>query len=428
MSARNDWPFPENPPRRMRRIFSLEDLEPAARRFLPKPVFSYVSGGAETLGAMRDNRAVFDEITFVPRALSDVSARRLDCPLLGHRHALPFGIAPMGASALTGYRGDISLATAAKDANIPMIISAASLIRLEDIAAANPDAWYQGYLSGSEEATAATLARVAAAGIETFVMTVDANVVPSRENNLRDGYKTPLRPNLSLLWNGVTHPRWAVGTFLRSFLHGVPHFENAGAERGAPLLSRQAVRDFSGRETTSWDMLRFVRDTWRGRLVVKGLVSPEDVRRARAFGADAVILSNHGGRQLDHTISPMRGLRAAVAVAGDMPVMIDSGFRRGTDILKALALGARFVFLGRPFNYAAALGGREGVSHAIALMGSQLRADLGMLGLTALDRIGQEHLFLSAFRELPCPDGPQRSTNSGNSPATFSSSESVFDR
>ncbi|MGI6247570.1 MAG: alpha-hydroxy acid oxidase [Pseudochelatococcus sp.] len=401
MNARNRWSFPERPPRAMRRIFSLEDLEPAARRFLPAPVFGYVSGGAETLAAMRDNRAVFDEIGFVPRALRDVSARQLECPLFDGRHALPFGIAPMGVSALTGYRGDISLAAAARRANIPMIVSAASLIRFEDIVAANPDAWYQGYLSAQEDGIAALLARVAAAGVTTFVMTVDANVVPSRENNLRDGYRTPLRPNFALFRSGVTHPRWAVGTFLRTFLHGMPHFENAGAARGAPLLSRQAVRDFSGRESTSWDVLRFVRGRWKGRLIVKGLLAPGDVRRARESGADGVILSNHGGRQLDYTVSPMRGLRAAVSVAGGMPVMIDSGFRRGTDILKALALGARFVFLGRPFNYAAALGGADGVSHAIALMGSQLHADLGMLGLTGLEQIGPEHLFLSGFRELP---------------------------
>jgi L-lactate dehydrogenase (cytochrome) len=386
---------------RLRRIFALEDLEEAARRLLPRPIFGYVAGAAETNASLADNRRVFDEIQFLPRMLVGVTGRRLDCEVMGQRHAMPFGIAPMGVSALTGYRGDLSLARAAHRAGIPMIISAASLIRLEEIASVAPGAWYQAYLSGDQAEAAAMVDRVAQAGIGTFVITADSAVVPSRENNLRTGYRTPIRPDAALLWHGITHPAWSLGTFLRTFLrHGNPHFENAGPGRGAPLLSRQAVRDFSGREGLDWAVVRSVRARWRGRLVIKGLLHPADVALARQAGADGVILSNHGGRQLDGAVSPLRALPAALAEAGGMDIMIDSGFRRGTDILKALGLGARFVFVGRPFNYASALAGEAGVDHAIALLRAQLLADLGMLGLLDLHGMTKELLFLDGFRAV----------------------------
>lgn len=395
---------PQRPPRRMRRIFALEDLEEAARRLLPRPIFGYVAGASETNATLADNRRVFDEIQFLPRMLVGVTSRRLDCAVMGQRHAMPFGIAPMGVSALTGYRGDLSLARAAHKAGIPMIISAASLIRLEEIAAVAPGAWYQAYLSGDAAEAAAMVDRVAQAGLGTFVITADSAVVPSRENNLRTGYRTPIRPDAALLWHGMTHPSWSLGTFLRTFLrHGNPHFENAGPGRGAPLLSRQAVRDFSGRESLDWAVVRSVRARWRGRLVIKGLLHPADVAMAREAGADGVILSNHGGRQLDGAVSPLRVLPAALEVAGGMDIMIDSGFRRGTDILKAIGLGARFVFVGRPFNYASALAGEAGVDHAIALLRTQLIADLGMLGLLDVGGMTKDLLFLDGFRAVRTP-------------------------
>ncbi|WGW05954.1 alpha-hydroxy acid oxidase [Tropicibacter oceani] len=397
---------PARAPRALRRIFALEDFEPAARRRLPPPIFGYVAGAAETNASRDDNRAAFSEIGFLPRVGVDVSGRQLSCTVMGMGFDLPFGIAPMGASALTAYRGDLVMARAAHKAGIPMIISAASLIPLEQIVAEVPDAWYQAYLPQHLSEITALLDRVARAGIETLVVTLDSAVVPSRENNLRSGYKTPIRPNAALLWQGMTHPRWALGTFVRTFVqHGAPHFENATAGRGAPLLSRQAVRDFSGREFLNWDLLAEVRRQWKGRLVFKGILHPDDVARAREMGAEGVILSNHGGRQLDGAVAPLRVLSAALERAGDMSVMLDGGILRGTDIIKALALGARFVFVGRPFNYAASIAGEAGVSHAIDLLRVQLRADLGMLGLTGVPELDRRVLFCDGFREVRT-DGP----------------------
>ncbi|EAU46183.1 putative L-lactate dehydrogenase [Salipiger bermudensis HTCC2601] len=390
--------------RRLRRILSLRDFERAAARKLPKPIFGYISGAAETNAALEGNQAAFAEIDFVTRVLRDVSSRSLETELLGRTYAAPFGIAPMGVSSLSGYRGDLALATAAVAAGIPMVISAASLIRMEEIAEAAPGVWYQAYLPPDAADVSALLKRVAATGIDTFVITVDSSVVPSRENNVRNGYKTPLRPSLKLAWDGITHPGWAIGTFLRTFAqHGMPYFENADAGRGAPLLSSRAVRDFSGRERLSWAQVEQVRREWTGKLVLKGILHPQDAIRARDTGADAIVVSNHGGRQLDHALSPMRALPRVVAAVPDMPVMIDGGFWRGTDILKALGLGAAFVFLGRPFNYAATVAGQPGVDHAIRLLVNELRADMGMLGLTTIPEMSAEALSLARFR---CPVTP----------------------
>ncbi|WP_172329424.1 alpha-hydroxy acid oxidase [Mangrovicoccus sp. HB161399] len=398
-TAKQD-PAPPRLPRRMRKVYALEDLEPLARRHLPRPIFGYVEGGAETNASRADALAAFSEIALLPRILNDVSARRLDTELMGERWDLPFGIAPMGVSALTGYRGDLSLARAADAAGIPMVISAASLISLEEIRAAAPRVWYQAYLPKDEADILALLDRLVRADIRTLVITVDSAVVPSRENNLRTGYKTPLKPSLSLLLDGLTHPAWAMGTFLRTFLnHGNPHFENASAGRGAPLLSRQAVRDFSGREFLNWEMVKTIRERWQGRLVLKGVLHPADVALARGAGLDGVVLSSHGGRQLDYAVSPLRVLAAAKAVSGEMPLMLDSGIRRGTDILKAFGLGASFVFIGRPFNYASALGGEAGVAHAIGLMRTQLRADLGMMGLLSMQEMSPDLLLAEGFRQ-----------------------------
>ena len=390
---------PLKTPRRLRRILSLDDFERAARRHLPEPIFGYVVGAAETDASLRDNRAVFDEIKFLPRVLVNVTRRSQEVDLLGRRYAAPFGIAPMGVSALAGYRGDLALARAASRANIPMIVSAASLIRMEEIAEAAPESWFQAYLPADSHRVAALIDRVMAAGFDTLVVTVDSAVVPSRENNIRSGFRTPMRPNAKLAWQGITHPRWALSTFLRTLIrHGIPHFENSYAERGAPLVSRDAVRDFAGREHLDWRDLERIRRRWKGKLVLKGILHPEDARLARERGVDGIIVSNHGGRQLDGAASPMRSLPQVAAAAGDMAVMIDSGFRRGTDILKALALGAQFVFVGRPFNYASAIAGEAGVDHAIRLLSAEIRADMGMLGINTLGEMGPDKLLYRDFQ------------------------------
>ncbi len=375
--------------RSLRSILSLDDLERAARRRLPRPVFAYVSGAVETNAAWRDNRAAFDEWGFLPRTLVDVSKRSTAATLFGRAYAMPFGIAPMGIAALSAYRGDIVLARGALRDNIPMIMSGSSLIRLEEVARENPHAWFQAYLPGEERRFAPLIDRVAAAGFGTLVVTVDVAVLSSRENNIRAGFSTPLRPTLRLAWDGITHPRWLFGNALRTLArHGMPHFENSFAERGAPILARNVERDFSQRDHLHWGHLETIRRRWSGKLVVKGIVHGDDARIARESGVDGVIVSNHGGRQLDGTVSGLRTLGAIAAAKGPMAVMYDGGIRRGTDVLKALALGADFAWVGRPFNYAAAIGGEAGVRHAVAILGGELNRDMALLGVNALSELG----------------------------------------
>nr|WP_187330053.1 alpha-hydroxy acid oxidase [Burkholderia cepacia] len=370
-------------PRVLRKMLCLHDFEAAARRALPRPIFGYVSGAAEDNRTRDDNRAVFDEYGFATRVLRNVSQREQGVELFGRRYASPFGIAPMGIHALSAYRGDIVLARAAQRAGIASIMSGSSLIPLEDVAAAAPETWFQAYLPGDASRIGALLERVARAGYRTLVITVDIPVSANRENNVRTGFTTPLRPGPRLFWDGIVRPRWLAGTFARTLLaHGMPHFENSFATRGAPILSSTVQRDFSARDHLDWGHLERIRQEWKGELVIKGILSVDDAVIARDAGADGIILSNHGGRQLDGAVSPMRILPDVVrALGADYPVMIDSGFRRGSDVLKAVAMGARMVFVGRPFNYAAAVAGEAGVMHAIGLLRDEVDRNMAMLGV-----------------------------------------------
>ncbi|MFO1324514.1 MAG: alpha-hydroxy acid oxidase [Burkholderiales bacterium] len=372
----------------LHRILCLDDFEAAARKHLPPPIFGFIAGAVETNRSLRGNRESFDDYAFVPRVLVDISRRATTCTLFGDTYASPIGISPMGLCALFAYRGDIVLARAASAGNIPMIMAGSSLIRLEEVAAAAPQAWFQAYLPGDVPAIEALVDRVAAAGYTKLVVTVDTPTAANRENNVRAGFSTPLRPSLRLAMDGITHPRWLLGTFLRTIaLHGMPHFENNYATRGAPILSPNVQRDFSDRGHLTWQHLALIRNRWKSTLVVKGILNADDARIARDTGADGIMVSNHGGRQLDGAIAPLRALPDIVAACPEIPILMDSGARRGTDVLKALALGAKCVFVGRPFAYAAAVGGEPGVTHAIRLLAKEVSTDMAMLGITSVDQL-----------------------------------------
>jgi L-lactate dehydrogenase (cytochrome) len=383
----------------LRRILKLDDFEPAAKRHLPRPLFSYVSGGVEDFVTLRDNRAAFAEWGLLPRVLVGVGSRTSSVELLGKTYTQPFGIGPMGISAMTAYRGDVVLARCAKDASIPMVVSGSSLIRMEEIVAANPDAWFQAYLPGDVVRIDPLVDRIAAAGYRTLMLTVDTPATPNREHNLRNGFTSPLRPSLRLAWDGMTRPRWLCGTFLPTLArHGMPHFENSYAERGVAMLSRGVMRDFGERGHLDWTHVARIRARWQGKLVIKGIMHRDDASLARDHGADAVIVSNHGGRQLDTTVSALRVLADVVAACPGIPIMMDGGIRRGTDALKALALGARFVWIARPFNYAAAIAGDAGVKHAIALMASEIDRDMAMLGVRSVAELSPRYLAPRGYR------------------------------
>jgi len=382
-------------PRRLRMILALDDFEAPARRYLPRPMYGYVSGGAETNASLRANRAAFDHFALLPRVLVDVSARSTKTTLFGRAYDAPFGIAPMGGSSMAAYQGDIVLARAAAASNVPMIMSGASLTRLEDVRAAGRTCWFQAYLPGDDAAIATLVERVERAGFDTLVLTVDVPVGANRENNVRSGFNRPLRPTLRLAWDSLLRPRWMFGMFLRTLVtHGMPHFENTGTR--APLITRTAERYSGPRDKLSWPHVELMRRIWKGRLVLKGVLEAQDARIARESGVDGVIVSNHGGRQLDGSLAPLHALPAVAAEARGMTVMMDSGIRRGTDLLKALALGAQFVFVGRPFLYAAAIAGDDGVRHAIKLLREEVDRDMALLGITALSEMTRERLVQRA--------------------------------
>jgi L-lactate dehydrogenase (cytochrome) len=386
--------IPKTGPRQLRPILSLDDFETAGRRHLPRPIFGFVAGAAETNATLRDNRAAFDEYGFLPRGLVDTSKRSLAAKLFGQTYSVPLGIPPMGLAALVAYRGDLVMARAAAAANVPFILSGSSLITLEEVIAENRDSWFQAYLPGENPRIIALIDRVAQAGFKTLVVTVDVPVSANRENNVRNGFSTPLRPTPRLAWDGMIRPNWLLNTALRTLLnHGMPHFENSYATRGAPILSSELARDFGLRDHLNWKHLELIRQRWKGRLVLKGVMSKDDTRIARGSGVDGVMVSNHGGRQLDGTVSPLRVLPDIVDVAGDMTVMLDSGIRRGADILKALALGAKFVFVGRPILYAAAIGGEAGVKHAIGILSQEVNRNMALLGINSLDEMKREMLM-----------------------------------
>jgi L-lactate dehydrogenase (cytochrome) len=378
-------------PRALRRYLSLDDFEAAARRRLPKMLYHYISGAAEADAALADNRRAFEEYGFVPRVLNDVSGREQTTTLFGKTYAAPFGIPPMGSAALCAYRGDVVLTRATAAMNVPMILSASSLIKLEDVQRENPAAWYQAYLAGDASRIEPLVDRVAAAGYGTFVVTADVPVPANRENNIRNGFQVPIAITPRVAWDTVTHPHWLFGTWARTLMnHGMPHFENMDAQRGPPVLSKNLMRNIGKRDQLAWKHVELIRRRWKGKLVVKGLIAPADARIARESGVDGVIVSNHGGRQLDHTVSALRTLPEISAEAGGMTVMLDGGIRRGTDVLKALALGAQFVFVGRPFLFAAVAGGEAGVQRALTLLKEEVHRDMALLGVRSISEISSD--------------------------------------
>jgi len=363
-----------------RRALNLGDFEDLVRRRLPKAVYRYVEGGADDGDAVRHNRRAFEAWRIVPRVLRDVSACSAAVTLFGRTYALPVAVAPMGASAVVGYDADNAMARAAHAANIPFVLSANAITPMEELARACPGAWFAAYQQPDEANIRDMCLRIADAGLSLYMLTVDVPVASNRETNIRTGYAMPLRLSPRLVRDAVLHPRWLLGTGLRTLRRrGVPCIANIDPVR-KPTIFSKTQGTVTGHAAFSWRQAELVRRYWKGPFVLKGILSPEDARLAREMGADGVVVSNHGGRQLDSAVAPIDMIRAVRQQSGDMTVLADSGFRRGSDVLKAAALGADAVLIGRPFLYAAALGGEGAVRRAIALMARELAIDLALCG------------------------------------------------
>lgn len=379
---------------KLERALSIADLAQAARRRLPPSIHGYVSGGSEDHQSLEENRAAFRRWYLRTHALVDVSQRSLAVDLFGTRYRAPIGIAPMGVSGLCHFEGDVALARAAAQCGVPAIMSAASTVKLERVMSEAPGTWYQAYLPANREVIGPLLERLRAAQVHVLVVTIDVPLASTRENEIRNGFTLPLRLTPRLMAGGLSRPRWMLETFARTlWRHGVPHFENFTAQRGASILYSGNADHRHGRTAMNWDVISWIREHWQGRLVLKGILRPDDALRAQQLGCDGVIVSNHGGRQLDGAIAPLDALPGiAAAVSHEFPVMIDSGFRRGTDAIKALALGASYVFVGRPAMYGLAAGGQAGVVRALELLHREIDVDLALLGCPDVAMLNAGHL------------------------------------
>lgn len=379
---------------RLQRYLSVADFERAARRRLPRLVHAFVSGGCEDEVSLLANRAAFQAYMLRPRGLVGVAGISQSVELWGRRYQSPIGVAPMGVTAICRHECDRAIALAAREAGIPYILSGASTYPLERLQQEVPGIWYQGYLPGEEERLGRIIERLKRAAIEVLVVTSDTAVAGNRENNERNGFSIPFRPSLKLALDGALHPRWLVQVLARTLLSGgVPRFENLYEEAGPPITGEPAQGFRGGRDRLTWEHMSWLRDRWPGKLVVKGLLHPADAREAVSRGLDGIIVSNHGGRQLDSALPSLQALDTICrAVPRTFPVMVDSGFRRGTDVLKAIALGARLVFAGRPFLYGAAVAGQAGAYRVAQILSSEIQRDLALMGVPEIGGLGRDRV------------------------------------
>ncbi len=373
------------------------DLERMAKRRLPRGVFGFIAGGAQDNRSRDNNRAVFERIRFKPRGLVDIAERGQEITLFGHRFSSPFGIAPMGIAGIAHFEADIAMARAAARMNVPFVLSNMSTVPMEVVArSCDSVKWLQVYMPADRERAGRFATRASAAGFQALVVTIDVPVGANRENNLRTGFTLPLQLSARVIADGLLHPRWLVGVLARTLATtGVPRLENSAAHDRPSILATQNAELRSDGATIDWAFMRWLRDQWRLPLLIKGVLHQADAREALACGLDGIIVSNHGGRQLDSAAAPMEVLPEIVAAAGSrLTVLVDGGFRRGGDILKGIALGARLALCGRPFLFGAAVGGEAGVVHALQLLKAEVDRDLAMLGTTDVTRLGPTVLFL----------------------------------
>ena len=370
----------------MRKIVSIDDARLMAKRRLPRLMFDFIDGAAGTELAKRRNREAIDRIQLQPRVLVNVDDRKLSQQFMGREWGLPFGIAPMGMCNLAWPKTDEMLAKSALKNNIPLTLSTMSSTSIEDVFdIAGENAWFQLYVSQSDELAFELVERAKVAGYKLLMLTVDVPQVAPRRRDMRNGFKMPFRIGPKQFVDFATHPRWS----LTSLFVGAPKLANMITSKAGQNFDRKASR---GR--VDWDFLDRVRAAWPHQLVVKGVMSVEDAVRISKSGADGIYVSNHGGRQLGSappTIELLPQIRAAVGA--NFPLMFDSGIRSGEGIIKALALGADFVMLGRPFLYGAGADGADGVESVVEVLRNEVSVTMAQLGCVAVEGIDESVLY-----------------------------------
>ena len=382
----------KSPPPPWRRIHTVEDARAIARRRVPRMMFDFVDGSAGCEQGDRLNRSALSQIRLQPRVLADVADRRVSSRFLGRDYGLPFGIAPMGMCDLTWPGADKILAAEAVQRDIPLCLSCAASTTMEDMRAlAGDNAWFQLYVMQSPDAAMLMVERAAEAGYEVLVLTVDVPQVSRRVRDLRNGFQVPFHFGPKQVLDFALHPQWSAETLI----NGIPRTRNFEMGKDARGFARDASR-----AGADWSFLDQLRKKWRGKLVVKGVLSSADAVRIKDAGADAIYVSNHGGRQLDSAPAAIHALPSIrMAVGPDYPLLFDSGLRTGEDIVKALALGADFAMLGRPMMYGIGADGARGLRGLTTLLAEEISVTLAQIGLRNVEDL--DHTVLADL-STPC--------------------------
>jgi (S)-mandelate dehydrogenase len=387
-------------PTQLDAAINFEDLRKLAKRRLPRIAYDFIEGGLEDEQGLARNEEAFRRCQLVPRYGIDVATVDQATTLFGRTYAGPLGIAPTGLAALFRHGGDLMLAEAAKAANVPFIMSGASTALIEDLGRLAPEhGWYQLYPARDRAISEDMIRRARDAGLSTLVITVDVPTNSKRERNLRNSFGRPLRLSLKSKLEACLHPAW-LADYLR---HGVPAFSNW--QRYAPAgAGADAVAEFVATQIptpVTWQEIEAFRRAWPGNLVLKGIMHPADATRALAIGVDGIMVSNHGGRQLDRSPAPIEVLPAINAAVGDkMTLMFDSGIRRGSDAITALCLGAKYVFVGRATLYGVTAGGCAGATKALAIFRDEIERTMMQMGAPDIRSLGPQWLMWKSDEDL----------------------------
>jgi len=377
--------------------YNIHDLREMARRRLPRGVFEFVDRGTEDEVALRNNRAALERIRLKPRTLVDVSGRTQEITLFGKKLPMPIVVGPTGTAGLLSYGGEVAVARAAATAGIPFTVATNSMTSMETIAEqAGGRLWFQLYMWSDRSLSHKIVERAKGVGFEALMVTVDGAAPSNREYNQRNGFEVPIHFNVRNVTDVLRRPRWLAGVFLRQILtNGMPRFENYPPEIMDGLMARTLKKSILKNDSLNWDDVRVLRKLWPNVLMVKGVLHPLDAAKAAECGADAVIVSNHGGRNLDGSPAPIDVLPEILDAAGKrLTVMVDSGFRRGTDVVKALALGAAAVLIGRAPLYGVAAAGEAGASRAITIFREEIDRTMALLGVRSVAELDRRYLLM----------------------------------
>ncbi|MBL1142070.1 MAG: alpha-hydroxy-acid oxidizing protein [Proteobacteria bacterium] len=371
------------------RTLSIEELRRVAKKTVPNFSFEYVEGGSESERTLQWNSRALDEIKLVPNTLIDTSSRHQRTSLFGQEINSPLVIAPTGLNGMLSKRGDVALARAAARLGIPFSLSTLSNVSLEEVAKeSGGKLWMQLYVMTDRELTRNIIQRADKAGYDALVFTSDANVFGQREWDQRN-YREPAKLDFRNMLDVARHPRWIFNILVPD---GIPKFENIFDRMPPEARTAQGGIAFVPKlfdAKISWEDVKWLRDIWPRKLIIKGILNAADAKHALHLGCDGIVVSNHGGRQLDSAVAPIEVLPEIIeSVGSKLTVLVDNGFRRGTDIIKAIAMGADAVMIGRPTLYGLAAGGEAGVNHALSILTTEIDRVLGQTGCRSIDDVG----------------------------------------